>query len=210
LAGLWRGIRRAARAKAIHHLTIRLPQAAARVIASLDAATLCVTMRTMTQTRVALIVVLVMTGLAACARDTPDDVETGAPTPVDTPTEAAPPPPVTSGDAILIETRITDARAHTGEVLRTSLLGEEEFCPGGTSQGGSVGAMITSTFTCPDGTLEVQFAPTQMSSVQGSPWQIVKGTGAYKGLQGGGSMVAAFVGDDPDVGREVFTGLVSD
>ena len=112
------------------------------------------------------------------------------------------------GEAILIETRITDARSHRGEVVDGSVLGEAAFCAGGTTSGSSLGRTITTVFTCPDGTLEVRFAPTQPSLVQGSLWEVASGTGAYEGLQGGGSMVASFLGDDPDTGREVFAGTV--
>jgi len=113
------------------------------------------------------------------------------------------------GDAILIETRITDARAHTGEVLDGSLLGESAFCSGGESQGSSEGATITATLSCADGTLTVQYAPRQNSPVQSSEWEVVSGTGVFEGLRGGGWMVAAFESDDPDAGREIFTGTVS-
>jgi hypothetical protein len=115
-----------------------------------------------------------------------------------------------TGDAILIETRITSARKHMGEVLRGSMIGESPFCPGGKTSGGSTGAVITTTFRCPDGSLKVRYSPTQPSLVQGAPWEIVSGTGRYKGLGGGGSMVATFGSDDPDQGREIFTGTVGE
>jgi hypothetical protein len=38
----------------------------------------------------------------------------------------------------------------------------------------------------------------------------VSGTGDLAGLRGGGWMVAAFESDDPDAGREIFTGTVSE
>jgi hypothetical protein len=39
----------------------------------------------------------------------------------------------------------------------------------------------------------------------------VSGTGSYKGLRGGGSMVAKFgTGKDRDKGRETFTGTVGE
>ena len=110
-----------------------------------------------------------------------------------------------SGDAILIETRVTDARRHTGEVLGVSVIGESAFCPGGRTSGGSDGPTITTTFRCPGGTLKVQYAPTQPSLVQGGVWEVVRATGSFEGLRGGGSMVAAFERDDPDAGREIFT-----
>ncbi len=39
-------------------------------------------------------------------------------------------------------------------------------------------------------------------------WEVVSGTGRFKGVRGGGSMVATFESDDPDTGREIFTGTV--
>jgi hypothetical protein len=36
----------------------------------------------------------------------------------------------------------------------------------------------------------------------------VRGTGRFEGLRGGGSMVAKFESDNPDSGREIFTGTV--
>jgi hypothetical protein len=115
---------------------------------------------------------------------------------------------VPDGDAVLIVTRVTDVKNHVGEI-REFLIGEARRCRGGKTSGGSDGAMITSTIRCPDGTLELRFAPTQFSLVQGAPWVIARATGSYKGLHGGGSMVAAFPNDDPDaIGREIFTGTV--
>jgi hypothetical protein len=92
----------------------------------------------------------------------------------------------------------------------TSVIGESAFCPGGRTSGGSEGAAITTTFHCPDGTLTVRYSPTQRSLVQGSPWEVVSGTGSWAGLRGGGSMVAVFEKDDPDRGREVFTGTIGE
>jgi hypothetical protein len=39
---------------------------------------------------------------------------------------------------------------------------------------------------------------------------VISGTGNLAGLSGGGSMVAIFEKDDPDRGREIFTGLVGE
>ena len=39
-------------------------------------------------------------------------------------------------------------------------------------------------------------------------WEVVRGTGSFEGLREGGSIVAAFKSDDPDSGREIFTGTV--
>jgi hypothetical protein len=77
------------------------------------------------------------------------------------------------------------------------------------SSGSSQGPTITTIFTCPDGILTVEYAPSQHSLVQSSEWKVVSGTGTFEGLSGGGFMVAAFTSDDPDSGREIFTGTVS-
>ena len=140
-------------------------------------------------------------GLAACGGDNGGEVRTVTVPAVEQDTTA-------TGDAILIETRITDARAHTGEVLSGSFIGESAFCPGGKTSGGSEGAVITATFRCSDGSLKVSYSPMQDSPVQGADWEVVSGTGSYDGLRGGGSMVARFGSKDPDEGRETFTGTV--
>lgn len=140
-------------------------------------------------------------GLAACGGDNGGEVRTVTVAAVEQDTTA-------TGDAILIETRITNAKAHTGEVLSGSLIGESAFCPGGKTSGGSEGAVITSTFRCADGSLIVRYSPIQHSLVQGAPWEVVSGTGSYEDLRGGGSMVARFGSKDPDEGRETFTGTV--
>jgi len=143
-------------------------------------------------------------GIAACGDDDSTEVR---PVTVGTPAEAEQGAPA-SGDAILIQTRIPDAATHAGEVLDGSVIGESPFCPGGQTRGGSEGALITSTFRCPDGRLTVSFSPMQNSLVQSSEWQIESGTGSYKGLRGGGWMVAKFekrVGP----GGETFTGTVT-
>jgi len=145
-------------------------------------------------------------GLVACGGD--DSGDDGAVTPAETSTQAPSTPALIGGDAILIETRVTDARSHTVELLSGSVIGESAFCPGGTVSGSSEGATITTTFDCPGGSLDVEYRPRQMSLVQSSSWEVVSGTGTFEGLPGGGRMVAAFDGDDPDVGREVFTGTV--
>jgi hypothetical protein len=118
-------------------------------------------------------------------------------------------PPALNGAAVLIRTRVTDARAHTGEVLDGSVIGETAFCTGGTTSGSSQGPTITTTFTCPGGTLEVEYAPRQRSLAQSAAWEIVDATGDLEGLRGGGWMAAVFESDDPDAGTETFTGTVS-
>ena|SRR5690349_22445523 len=148
---------------------------------------------------------LATVGLAACGGDKAADVRTVTVT--NTQTSAAPSGGVVNGDAILIETRITNARAHTGKVVGVSI-SEATYCRGGKSSGGSDGPTITSTLRCPEGTLKLEYAPTQQSAVQGAEWRIVSGSGRFKGLHGGGSMVAKFDLDDLDSGREIFTGTV--
>jgi hypothetical protein len=39
-------------------------------------------------------------------------------------------------------------------------------------------------------------------------WEVVSGTGRFKGARGGGSMVAKFDNHNPDTGREIFTGTI--
>jgi hypothetical protein len=147
-------------------------------------------------------------GVAACGGDNGRDVRTVTVAPAETsaqdPSTSAP----VGGDAILIETRVTNAKRHTGEVLGVSVIGESAFCRGGKTTGGSDGPTITTQFRCPGGTLKVQYAPTQPSLVQGGVWEVVRGTGRFEGLRGGGSMVAKFESDNPDGGREIFTGTV--
>jgi hypothetical protein len=148
-----------------------------------------------------LLLMVALLALAACGDD--DEVRTVT---VETPAEPEQNAQVI-GDAILIKTRIPDAKTHSGEVLDGSVIGESAFCPGGKTRGGSAGAEITATFHCPGGRLTVSYSPTQRSDVQGSDWKIVSGTGSYKGLRGGGSMVAKFGSDHK--GGETFTGTVN-
>jgi hypothetical protein len=147
-------------------------------------------------------------GLSACGGANGGDVRTVTIAPTETSAQETPTSAPVSGDAILIETRVTNAERHTGEVLGASVLGESAFCRGGNTSGGSEGPTITTTFRCNDGTLKVQYAPTQPSLVQGSVWEVVSGTGSFDGVRGGGSMVAKFESDSPDTGHEVFTGTV--
>jgi hypothetical protein len=161
----------------------------------------------MTKARLVMALTIASSGLAACGGDNGGDVRTVTVAPADTSVQETWTPPV-SGDAILIETRVTDAKRHTGEVLGVSVIGESAFCRGGRTSGGSDGPTITTTFRCRGGTLKVQYAPTQPSLVQSAVWEVVGGTGRFEGLRGGGSMVARFESDDPDTGREIFTGTL--
>jgi len=162
----------------------------------------------MTKVRLVTALTIASSVLAACGGDNGGDVRTVTVAPTDTSVQESSTLPPVSGDAILIETHITDARRHTGRVLGGSVFGESAFCRGGTTSGGSDGPTITTTFRCTAGTLKVQYAPTQRSLVQGGVWEVVSGTGSFKGLRGGGSMVAKFESDDPDTGREIFTGTL--
>lgn len=142
-------------------------------------------------------------GVAACADGGTTE---GAASPRPTTASATPPPLV--GDPILIQTRVIDARSHTGEVLAGSVLGDDAFCAKGTTSGFSRGPTITTRFNCAEGTLTVAFTPSSPTRVQGGPWNVVSGTGSFAGLRGGGSVVAVFDSDGADTGREVFAGQV--
>ena len=143
-------------------------------------------------------------GLAACGGDSGG---------VRTVTASAADAPVV-GDAILIETQVTDAKHHKGEVLSESFIGESVFCPGGkiSSGGGDEEgtASVITTFRCPEGRLTIRFSPLQPSLVQSAVWDVVSGTGSFEGLRGGGSMVARFEPGNRDEGRETFTGTVGE
>ncbi len=139
-------------------------------------------------------------GLAACGDEDGAEVR-----PVTT-TEAEQDAPVI-GDAILIETRITNVERHTAEVLSGSFVGESAFCPGGKASGGGNPTVIT-TFRCRDGRLKIRFAPMQRSPVQSAVWEVVSGTGSFAGLRGGGSMVARSESDASENLRETFTGTI--
>jgi hypothetical protein len=147
-------------------------------------------------------------GLGACGDDKGGAVRTVTVAPAETSAQETPTSAPLSGAPVLIETRVTNARRHTGEVLGGSVLGESAFCRGGKTSGGSEGPTITTTFHCAGGTLKVQYAPTQNSVVQGSVWEVVSGTGRFEGAHGGGSMVTKFNNHDPDTGREIFTGTI--
>jgi hypothetical protein len=161
----------------------------------------------MSKARLVMALTVAASGLVACGGDKGGDVRTVT-APAETSAQETPTSAPVSGDAILIETRVTNAKRHTGVVLGVSVIGESAFCRGGKTSGGSEGPTITTTFRCPGGTLKVQYAPTQRSLVQGGVWEVVRGTGSFEGLRGGGSMVAKFASDDPDSGREIFTGTV--
>jgi hypothetical protein len=162
----------------------------------------------MTKVRLVMALTMAASGLAACGGDDGGNVRTVTVAPAETSAQETSTPTPVTGDAILIETRVINPKLHTSEVLGGSVIGESAFCRGGKASGGSEGPTITTTFRCREGTLEVRYAPIQPSLAQSSAWEVVSGTGSFERLRGGGSMVASFDKDDPDTGREVFTGTV--
>jgi hypothetical protein len=162
----------------------------------------------MTKVRLVMALTMAASGLAACGGDDGGNVRTVTVAPAETSAQETSTSAPVRSDAVLIETRVTNAKRHTGEVLGVSVIGESAFCRGGKTSGGSEGPTITTTFRCPGGTLKIQYAPTQPSLVQGGVWEVVRGSGSFEGLRGGGSMVAKFERGNPDAGREIFTGTV--
>jgi hypothetical protein len=162
----------------------------------------------MIKVRLAVVLTITASGLSACGSDSEGEIRTDTVAAAETSTQDTSTSPPVNGDAVLIETRITDARRHAGQVLAGSVIGKSAFCRGGKTSGSSSGPTITTTFHCRRGTLRVRFAPTEPGSVQRAEWAVVDGTGDFEGLRGGGSMVARFERDDPDVGGETFTGML--
>ena len=89
----------------------------------------------------------------------------------------------------------------TGEVLGGSTIGDSPFCPGGTfrdkhgSEDPSVPpyGLVDRTFRCPDGSLRIGFTPGEpQGRTQAGPWRVASGTGAFKGLRGGGQMKTTY------------------
>jgi hypothetical protein len=106
----------------------------------------------------------------------------------------------------------------TGKVLGGSTIGGSPFCPGGTfrdkngSQNPSVPpyGSVDRTFRCPDGSVRIGFTPGEpQSGTQRGPWKVASGTGAFKGLRGGGRMKVTFESGSDTKGRETFTGKVT-
>ena len=126
-----------------------------------------------------------------------------------------------AGEAIEIRTRVMIAALPgsepiaTGEVLEGSTLAEAPFCAGGTvvdNHGSSDPSvwLINETITCPDGTLVLQFVPDEAQGErQTGTWTVLSATGAYDGLDGGGTMLAVYAAN-PDAPTDVtFTGSVT-
>jgi hypothetical protein len=173
--------------------------------------------------RVAVALVVSTIGLAACSNpdgaDTddgtvavpnvtsPSSVATSAGQDVDDDLEV----PVLDGRAILILDQVTDING--GKVRRGSFIGDSAFCPGGSMRHEhgrpGVGTGIA-TFRCRAGSLSIGFTPLPAPGlIQSSPWEVVSGTGSYKGLRGQGWMVVRFAGGNSEEGQETFVGTIT-
>jgi hypothetical protein len=129
--------------------------------------------------------------------------------------------PGAAGEPIEIRTRVMIAATPgsepiaTGEVLEGSTFAGAPFCAGGTviDNHGSTDPsvwLINETLTCPDGTLVLQFVPDEAEGErQTGTWTVLSGTGAYEGMAGSGTMLAAYDAD-PEAPTDVtFTGTVT-
>ena len=116
------------------------------------------------------------------------------------------------GDALLIRTALrATEQSGRGVIQRGSLLGEEEFCPGGTFTDRIARPEIgmVKSLRCADGTLEIGFDPDPSTRVQTSEWRVLGGTERYADIQGQGWVVVEFEAGSPGTGRETFTGVVT-
>jgi hypothetical protein len=154
-----------------------------------------------------LILVVTALGIAACGDD--GGPASGAEEVAATVEEA--------GESILIKTHVVfvehpNAKGETmGEVLSASTIGDSAFCAGGRfsdRHGQPPLGLVVKTFRCPGGRLTITFSPTDPSLKQSSDWEVVKGSGRFEGLSGGGRMRAVFESKGGE-GRETFTGTVS-
>ncbi|MEX2553001.1 MAG: hypothetical protein WD627_08395 [Actinomycetota bacterium] len=146
-------------------------------------------------------------GLAACGDDARD-----AGTAPDV--EASTPPATESGEAILINTRISFVEEpFTGEVLNGSSIGDSPLCPSGTfsdQHGNDEIGSVDRTFSCPEGRLRIGFTPGEpQGQTQSGPWKILSGTGAFEELQGSGQMEVTYDPDNDMKGSERFTGTIA-
>ena len=120
--------------------------------------------------------------------------------------------PLVIAPRVLVADREQTEPIATGEVLAGSTLGGSPFCPGGTvldSHGSTDPAirLIIETITCPDGTLSLAFTPFELNGqTQAGAWMIVKGTGAYDGLTGSGTLEAVYDPDPAAPTNVTFTG----
>jgi hypothetical protein len=154
---------------------------------------------------------VVAIGLAACGDDGGD--EGGTTTGGDESGTAA----EGGGEPILIKTHVAspedpNAKGETmGEVLPGSTIGDSAFCAGGRfndRHGEPPLGLVVKTFRCSGGRLTITFSPTEPSLKQSSDWEVVKGSGRFEGLSGGGRMTAVFESKGGE-GREAFTGTVT-
>ena len=171
---------------------------------------------------VAVALVVSAIGLAGCSlEDAGTDDGTAADPDVTSPssvaTTAAPDVdgdvevPVLNGDAIFVLDHVTGI--NEGKVRRGSFIGDSPFCPGGSMRHEhgrpGVGTGIA-TFRCRDGSLSIGFTPLPAPGlIQSSPWEVVSGTGSYKGVRGQGWMVVRFEGGNSEGGQETFVGTIT-
>ena len=159
----------------------------------------------------ALVLVVTALGIAACGDDDADEggTTTGA--------EQAGTTSEESGEPILIKTHVVfvedpKVKGETkGEVLSGSTIGDSAFCAGGTFRdrhGEPPLGLVVKTFRCPGGGLTITFSPTEPSLKQTADWEVVEGSGSFKGLTGGGRVEAVFESKGGE-GRETFTGTVT-
>jgi hypothetical protein len=134
-------------------------------------------------------------------------------TPPSSSTASAPGPTAASGRPILVRTSMHGV---SGAVLPGSVVGDADFCAGGTVQhehgSPQIGFPAINVFDCPDGRLSIAFGPgpDQMDhAVQTSEWKVVEATGAYAGSSGAGRMVVRFPRPGAEDGEETFVGLIS-
>jgi hypothetical protein len=169
------------------------------------------------------VALVVSTGLAGCSSldDTGTDDGTAAASDVTAPSSVAASAgpdvdddvevPGPNGKAILILDQVTDING--GQVRRGSFIGDSAFCPGGSMRHEhgrpGVGTGIA-TFRCRDGSLSIGFTPLPAPGlIQSSPWEVVSGTGSYKGSRGQGWMVVRFAGGNSEEGQETFVGTIT-
>ena len=145
-------------------------------------------------------------GFAGCGDESGGEGETtAAPTVAGSTTDLG-----ASGDAILIRTQVN---LPTGVVLSGSSIADAPFCPGGTFRdqpGGDSPGSMDRTFRCPEGTLRIGFTTgTGKDRKQTGSWTIIRGTGAFAGLQGSGQMEIEVQRDSNTKGHETFTGTLA-
>jgi len=165
----------------------------------------------MVKAPITVLLMVSLLGIAACGEDDGHEGGTTAAKGVETTSTTA----SDGNEPIVINTRVD---IPTGEVLGGSTTGGSPFCPGGTfrdehgSEDPSVPpyGLVDRTFRCPDGNLRIGFTPGQpQGRTQAGPWRVASGTGAFKGLRGGGQMEVKYAPGSNTKGRETFTGTVT-